>query len=44
MIRLGASSRDYVVGGPPELMPAEGPSKAQRLERRLLQVAPSSQP
>ncbi len=38
MVRLGQSSRDYVVGGPPERMPAEGPSKTERLEQRLQQV------
>lgn len=41
MIKLGQSSRDYVVMGPDDRMPVEGASKAQRLEERLLKVPPT---
>lgn len=40
MIKFGQSTRDWLVGGPAELMPEERPSKAQRLEARLLKVRP----
>lgn len=38
MIKFGQSTRDWLLGGPQELMPEEGPSKAQRLEARLTKV------
>lgn len=36
--KLGQSSRLYILGGPPELMPEEGLSKAQRQQMRALQA------
>ena len=38
MVKFGQSSRDFLFGGPQELMPEEGLSKAQRHEMRLLKV------
>jgi hypothetical protein len=38
MLKFGQSTRDWLLGGPAELMPEEGPSKAQRLESRLAKV------
>jgi len=38
MIKFGQSTRDFLLDGPAELMPHEGPSKAQRMEARLLKV------
>jgi hypothetical protein len=38
MIKFGQSTRDWLLCGPAELMPEEGPSKTQRLEARLLKV------
>ena len=41
MIKFGQSTRDWLLCGPAELMPEEGPSKTQRLEARLLKVPPA---
>ena len=41
MIKFGQSTRDWLLCGPAELMPEEGPSKTQRLEARLLKVPPT---
>lgn len=36
VIKFGQSTRLYIVQGPPELMPEEGPSKQQRQEMMVL--------
>lgn len=36
MVRFGQSSRLYVLAGPAELMPEEGPSRAERREMAML--------
>ncbi|GAB4814362.1 hypothetical protein N2152v2_001408 [Parachlorella kessleri] len=38
MARFGESSRLYVLGGPAELMPEEGPSREQRRQQTALQA------
>ena len=37
-LRFGESSRTYVLGGPAELMPDEGPSRLDRLKAAALKV------
>lgn len=38
-LRFGESSRLYVLGGPKELMPEEGPSKEDRMKQAALKVS-----
>lgn len=38
MLRFGQSTRLYLYGGPEELMPEEGLTKAQRKQAALLEV------
>ena len=38
VMRFGESSRLYVLGGPAELMPEEGPSREQRQQAAALEV------
>jgi hypothetical protein len=38
MLRFGESSRSYILCGPAELMPEEGPSKEDRLKQAALKV------
>lgn len=40
-MRFGESSRLYVLGGPAELMPEEGPSREQRQQAAALEVRAS---
>lgn len=37
-LRFGESSRTYVLGGPAELMPDEGPSKEDRMKQAALRA------
>jgi hypothetical protein len=38
MLRFGESSRSYILCGPAELMPEEGPSKEDRMKQAALKV------
>lgn len=37
-LRFGESSRLYVLGGPEDLMPEEGPSREDRMKQAALKV------
>ena len=37
-LRFGESSRTYILGGPAELMPDEGPSREDRMKQAALKV------
>ena len=38
MIKFGRSSRTYILGGPSEMMPAEGLTRAQRTQLAAVEV------
>ena len=40
ILKFGQSSRLFIIGGPAELMPEEGLSRAQRHHLRALEVVP----
>jgi hypothetical protein len=39
-LRFGESSRIYILTGPAELMPEEGPSREDRMKQAALKVGP----